>query len=228
MPTSFSSYDLDRDGTISSAEWAQYYPEDAGPAGPTQPSSGGEMIDFQKMLDFYAQMQGAFGPGSGFEFTPQMLESFGMALPAMGMYSEFQKAEYQQDALDFMREELGVKGREIDLARQQLEFEAGPVWDWYKNEFFPMSMENQRLEFETQRAMMGDQRAMSAEDVLQEQQRTLQSREGTAQAKESTRQSQIASQIARYNALEQIGMGETTRTADGRRVRGSGYTYGYT
>jgi hypothetical protein len=225
MPTSFASYDVNQDGSISSDEWGQFYPDGGGPG-----STGGQAddgFDVQKILDFYSQIMGAFG-GQGDFFTPEMLQGFGVALPAMGMYSEFQKAQYQDDALAFMQSELGLKQDELDLAKEQFQFESGPAWDWYQNEFFPMSMENQRLEFDTQRKLMEGQVAQSGEETLQAKERTRQALQGTLQSNESTKQAQIASEIARVNALAQIGMQSKNRTtADGRDVRGSGYTYGY-
>jgi hypothetical protein len=251
MPTTFASYDLDQNGTISPAEWDAFYgggrsgspqpglgPNTDGPyytgnpgapgepglegvtGGGGSPGAGSDEFNIQDILDFFSQITGAFGD-SGFEFTPEMLESFGVILPAMGMYSEFAKADYQNDALDFMKSELGLKQQELDLAKEQMAFESGPAWDWYVNEFFPMSMENQRLEWETQRGLMEGQLAQSGEE-------TLQARERTTQAKESTEQAKMASEIAKYQALQQIGLRSTNRTTgDGRNVRGNGITYGY-
>jgi hypothetical protein len=259
MPTTFASYDLDQNGTISPAEWDAFYGNGAGgrgangggtippegpyytgnPGAPAAPGDqltgttggpgggGSDEFGIQDILDFFSQITGAFGD-SGFEFTPEMLESFGVILPAMGMYSEFAKADYQNDALDFMKSELGLKQQELDLAKEQMAFESGPAWDWYVNEFFPMSMENQRLEWETQRGLMEGQLAQSGEETLQAKERTAQSREGTTQAREQTEQSKIASEIAKYQALQQIGLRSTNRTTgDGRSVRGNGITYGY-
>jgi hypothetical protein len=222
MPYGFGSYDLNEDGTITSAEWDQ-----ASAQSPQSPQASGDDFDIGKIMDFFGQITSAFGD-SGFEFTPEMLESFGVILPAMGMYSEFSKADYQQDALDFMREELGLKGQEIELAREQFAFESGPAWDWYKNEFFPMSMENQRLEWDTQRQLMEGQVTQSGEETKQARERTMQALQGTLQSKQSTRQAEIASEVARLNALAQIGpQNATRRLEDGRQVRGSGFTYGY-
>jgi hypothetical protein len=221
MPYGYGSYDLDANGSITPQEWEQAVAQNP----QQQSASGGGDYDFAQILDFFTQMQELGGSGG---FTPEMLEGFGIALPMMGMKAEFDKAAYQEDALAFMSEELGLKRQELDLAKQQMEFESGPAWEWYKNEFFPMSMENQRLEWETQRQLMEGQVAQSGEESKQARERTLQALQGTLQSKQSTRQAEMATEVARYNALSQLGPQNTTRRLeDGRQVRGSGFTYGY-
>jgi hypothetical protein len=91
-----------------------------------------------------------------------------------------------------------------------------------------MSMENQRLEWDTQRQLMEGQVTQSGEETKQARERTMQALQGTLQSKQSTRQAEIASEVARLNALAQIGpQNATRRLEDGRQVRGSGFTYGY-
>lgn len=239
MPQGFASYDLNQDGTITQDEWNTAWSQAGGGSmasassyggrgagfnqGPyanqsaawdnivypqaSQPRQGGQFSP-QDAVDFFTQMLSAF---DGFQFTPEMLEAFGTVLPAMGIYGEFQKAQYQQDALAFAREELGIKGQELEIMKMQLDFQQGDYWDWYTNEFFPMTQEMQRLEWETQRGIYGEQ--------------TAQAREGTLQSKEATRQAQLASDVARWRALETMSEGGSRR--GNQVVYGNPYTYGY-
>lgn len=173
-------------------------------------------FDFQQVLDFFSQMQGSLGD---FEFTPEMLEQFGVILPALGMYSEFQKADYQQDALDFMREEMGLKGEEIALAREQLAFESGPAWQWYTEVFFPESQKQQQLEWDTQRYLMEGQRGIADQESNQARERTLQSQE-------ATRQSEMATEMARYQMMAELKSAAPEAMARARR-RAENQRYGY-
>jgi hypothetical protein len=75
---------------------------------------------------------------------------------------------------------------------------------------------------------MAGQVTQSGEETKQAKERTLQALQGTLQSKQSTRQAEMATEVARYNALSQLGpQNATRRLEDGRQVRGSGFTYGY-
>ena len=209
MPQDFASYDLNQDGLIGQDEWANFYPDGGGPA--TRGIGSQRMPGMQNDIMLYQQpqmvpfdggstsMDMGFDPADvvsffqnltdqfqGFEFTPEMLEAFGTILPALGIYGEMSKAEYQQDALDFAREELGLKGIELDIMRQQLQFQQGEYWDWYTSEFFPMTQETQRAQWE-------------AEGTV--------ARERTYQAEEASEQARMATEMARYNMMSQMQQG---------------------
>lgn len=123
-------------------------------AGASTGSGSGSGFDVQDIIDWFSSLTQGL---SGFSLSPEQIDQFASILPILGLYSQMQDQDYKNQALQVLAAQNDVDKGQLDLAKQQLEFQQGEYWDWYKNDFFPaqIQMSNNQL------AMSNDQVAMS-------------------------------------------------------------------
>jgi hypothetical protein len=189
MPTSFQSYDLNQDGSISSDEWSQFYANAGGGQPPTDPAAA-PPAEFN-LDDFIAKMT------SG-NFTDDDLMAFSNWYMGQQIGQQAGQMDYQNRYLDYLQNQLGLNELQLATARQEMEFQQGTYWDWYKNSYFPHQQERDRMEFElaglnlnTQKELAGIEKAKAKDYALAQFYNTEQSKYGA--------------DAARWNFLQQTG-----------------------
>ena len=128
MPTSFGSYDLNKDGQIGQDEWQQFYPQGGGPA--SEAPAQGQPFDLQTFIDTVSM--GTFTDDDMLAFSNW----------------------YMGQQLGQQAGQLDLQGRTLDLNEQQLEqqyaefeFMRDQYFPWYTGDFFDFQkqMEENKL-----------------------------------------------------------------------------------
>lgn len=191
------------------------------------------MQDLMGWFEDIQEMATGFSEGGG--FTPELLEMMGTFLPMLEIYNTFGQADYQKKnlenegyRLDLELAQLGLQGEQIENAKKQIEFQNGPYWKWYTNEYFPNVQKTDQMQNRTARLQAKAGGAQARAGIAQARSQEAISLQNTMQAEEGTEQARMATEAARYQMLQALGMGSAGRSSDGRNVRGSAYSYGYT
>ena len=146
----------------------------------------------------------------GLNLTEDQINMLTQALPLLALSQQQGQFDYQTNYLQYQNDYLGYLQGERKLnegqlaqAKQELDFQQGPYWDWYVHEYFP-----------AQQQMSKDQSTISSNNVYQEEQRT--------------KQAQLATQAAYAQMFKELPTLRSSMTSDGRNVPGMlAYTLGY-
>lgn len=167
-------------------------------------SSTGSGFDVQGIIDWFNSISSGL---SGFSFDPAQLDSFASFLPILGLYSQMQDQTYKDKALGVLSAQNDIDKGQLDLAKQQLDFQKGEYWDWYKNDFFPAQVKMS----DNQLAMSNDQVGISKNalqsslyDVAKSKDYALAQGYGAQAAKDQA-------DIAHYQYLQNVGMAPVGR-----------------
>lgn len=153
MPSDFASYDLDQNGTITSEEWAN-----AGGQPPTDPAAPTQPFNLD---DFIAKV-------SSGNFTDDDMLAFSNWYMGQQMGQQAQTVKLKGDELLYLQEKLGLDREQLETARQEIEFQQGPYFDFVSGPMFQHQVQKDQMEFdlaglnfETQKHLSDNQRAMS-------------------------------------------------------------------
>ena len=172
-----------------------------------QPSSGGGPVSgdvpqaqnggyFTGMQDFIQQLAAL---GAGYELTDDDILNLGNFQLQNALYQQALDDQYKQGYLEYLNHDLGLKGQQMAVAKQQLDFQQGPYWDWYTNEYFPAQQQMSK----DQLSMSNNQVGISNNQLLQSQEATKQSQFDTTKAKDYALAQAYGTQAARLQ--EQMG-----------------------
>ncbi len=141
MSGTFHGYDTNKDNTISPAEWAEFYPDEGGPAQVdpgTAPAPEGEPFDFDEFM----------GRVSSGNFTDDDMLAFSNWYMGQQLGQQAGQMDYQSRYLDHLNLTLEGNNAALGQAQQEMEFQQGPYWDWYVEEFFPHEQQKDQWQFE--------------------------------------------------------------------------------
>lgn len=185
-------------------------------------------MPYDGMPNIYDQIVGFLDDGV---IAPEEVEQMSQLFLVAGVGQQAGQLDYQNKYLDYLGETLQLNGQQLAQAKQELDFQQGPYWEWYTESYFPAQQQmaadqlamsnNQRYMSDNQLKMSGNQVTMSEHDIRKAA--------SYAQAQEyQTDQAQIGKEVAEYQALVAMGaLPQSIVLPDGRRIRGSKATYGY-
>lgn len=185
MPTSFASYDLDQDGQISVDEWSQFYAMDEGPG--SDPAAPPEPFDLDTFL----------GKMASGDFTDDDLMAFSNWYMGQQVGLQAGQLDLANRRLDYDLQALGLNEMQIETAKQEIEFQQGPYWDWYTTEYFPNQQERDRMDIELQRYNLDTQKALGEIEQGKAKDYALAQFYGTEQAK-------LGAEAARYQWMQML------------------------
>ena len=96
---------------------------------------------FTGLQDFIQQLASL---GAGYELTDNDILNLGNFQLQNALYQQALDDQYKQGYLEYLNNDLGLKGQQMAVAKQQLDFQQGPYWDWYTNEYFPAQQQMDR------------------------------------------------------------------------------------
>jgi hypothetical protein len=161
MPSTFHSYDLNQDNIISPEEWATFYPDEGGPpqtAAPVDPAAPIEPFDLDT---FIAKV-------SSGNFTDDDMLAFSNWYMGEQMGQQARTIELKGDELDYLQAKLGLDELQLQTAKQEIEFQQGPYFDFISGPQFQHQVQKDQWEFElaglnmeTQKYLAGNQREIA-------------------------------------------------------------------
>jgi hypothetical protein len=157
MPTDFQSYDINQDGAISPDEWDAFY-AGAGGQPPADPAASTQPFNID---DFISKV-------SSGNFTDDDMLAFSNWFMGQQMGQQAQTIQLKADELDYLQAKLGLDGQQLALAKQEIEFQQGPYFDFVSGPMFQHQVQKDQweydlagLNFETQKYLSDNQRAMA-------------------------------------------------------------------
>ncbi len=180
---------------------------------PLGQNDGGYFSGLQDFLQQLAQL------GAGYELTDNDILNLGNFQLQNALYQQALDDQYKQGYLEYLNNDLGLKGQQMAVAKQQLDFEQGPYWDWYTEQYFP-----------AQQKMSENQLGISNNQLLQSQEATKQSQLDTTKAKDyalaqgyATQQARLGEQAQKYQMWAQMGFVNPPRFGGAGLVQPKGY-----
>ncbi len=160
----------------------------------------------------------AYQNGGGYTLTDDDLMMLANWMLTQQMQSQVDQTDYQNRYLDYLNNQLGLNEMELQTAQQQMEFQQGEYWNWYVDEYFPSQQEQERLKLETSQINAQSQQAIAGiqENIAGiEQQRA---RDYALAGAFQTEQARLATDAARYQYMQSLGVNPV-------RDPGSGYSF---
>jgi hypothetical protein len=193
MPTDFASYDSNQDGAISPDEWAAYT-ANAGtqPTEPTQPFN---------LDDFLAKM-------SSGQVTDDDLMTFSNWYMGQQMGQQAGQMDYQNNYLDYLNNTLGLNTQQLAQAKQEMDFQQGPYWDWYTTTYFDHVQQKDQMDFDLAKYNLDTQKQLGEIEKGKATDYALAQFYGTEQAK-------LGADAARWQYIQML---ETPRPQTGRSM----------
>jgi hypothetical protein len=200
MPTDFASYDVNQDGAISPDEWTAYTANAGGQ--PTEPAAPFNIDDFIAKV-------------SSGNFTDDDMLAFSNWYMGQQMGQQAGQMQYQADYLDYLNSGLGLNEQQLAQAKQEMDFQQGPYWDWYTTTYFDhvqkkdqMDFDLAGMNFDTQKYLSDNQRAIGEIEKGKATDYALAQFYGTEQAK-------LGADAARWQYIQML---ETPRPTTGRSM----------
>jgi len=209
MSSTFQSYDANRDNTISPDEWAQFYPDEGGPP-QGDPAAPTEAFDIDTFITKVS---------SG-NFTDDDMLAFSNWYMGQQMGQQAGQMDYQNRYLDHLGQVLEGNNAALAQAGKEMEFQQGPYWDWYVEDFFPHQQEKDRMDFElagdnldTQKYLMEGQRYMSDNQKLISDSDRGKAQDYALAQFYGTEQAQYGADAARWQYLKMLEQPQDTSTS---------------
>ena len=133
-----------------------------------------------------------FGGDGGWSPNDEDLQMFANAIMMMQMQQQMGGMDYQNRYMDYLEKTIGLNEQQLLQAQQELEFQSGPYFDWYTNDYFPAIQEQERLRLETSQITSQNAQNQSKDYAL-------------AQAY-NTETAKLGTEAARYNMMAQQGL----------------------
>lgn len=164
--------------------------------------------------------------GSGnYQLTPDQLSTINNYFLQAGIGLQAGQLDYQNRYLDYLNKQEGLGEGQLAQAQQQLQFQTGPYWQWYKDVYFPA----QQKMSDNQLGISNDQLGISANQLASSAQDVHKSVNYALAQQYQTQQAELARDVSKWQALAQFGPNFTTamQLADGRTINANPITYGY-
>jgi hypothetical protein len=189
------------------------------PPPPTDPlgnqGGGGDNTIWDQLRQWLSSLVGDFGDLGDLD-----TDTLTQALPFLQVYQQMAQAQYQSQYLDYLGKQQQLGEDQLAEAQQELDFKNGPYWDWYTKVYYPQQQELSQLNFDTQKQLSADQLKMGEQQLQIGNQNVYQELQRSKQADASTA-------VALAQAFQAMPFLRTEKTADGRKVSGLAYSYGY-
>lgn len=190
----FASYDLNQDGAISPDEWAQFYDNAGGPIGGEPPTDVAPAGPFD-LEDFINKV-------SSGTFTDDDMLAFSNWYMGQQMGQQAGQLDLANRTLDYQLASLGLNEQQLEVAKQEIEFQQGPYWEWYTEEYFPRQQERDRMETDLARYNLDIQKQLGQFQVDEAGIRQQQAKEYALAQFYNTESSKYGADAARYQYLQ--------------------------
>lgn len=201
-----------------------YVPAPAAP--PTDPlgnqGGGGDNTIWDQLRQWLSSLVGDFGDLGDLD-----TDTLTQALPFLQVYQQMAQAQYQSQYLDYLGKQQQLGEDQLAEAQKELDFKDGPYWDWYTKVYYPQQQELSQLNFDTQKQLSADQLAMSGNQLKMGEQQLQIGNQNVYQELQRSKQADASTAVALAQAFQAMPFLRTEKTADGRKVSGLAYSYGY-
>lgn len=95
----------------------------------------------------------------GAPITPEVLEQIATYIMGKELELKVRDMDYKDNFMAYLEDQLGLNERQLELAQRQIDFQEGPYWDWYTNDYFEhvkQDSENRAIVSENQRRQSGN------------------------------------------------------------------------
>lgn len=195
-------------------------------APPTDPlgnqGQGGDGTMWDQLRQWLSSLVGDFGDLGNLD-----TDTLTQALPFLQVYQQMAQAQYQTNYLDYLGKQQQLGEDQLAEAQQEVKFKNGPYWDWYTKVYYPQQQELSQMNFDTQKQLSADQLAMSGNQLKMGEQQLQIGNQNVYQELQRSKQADASTAVALAQAFQAMPFLRTDHSADGRKVSGLAYSYGY-